>query len=65
MEEIMQTLDEVGIRLKLEKRKIPQTKTEWLWCKLSESVVKLIDEKIQAISDRLRSTTLKDLRSIM
>ena len=61
----MKTLDEAGFRLKKEKCKIAQTKTEWLGYKLSESGVKPIDEKILAISDRLRPTTLKELRSLM
>ena len=63
--DVLKILDEAGIRLKLEKCKIAQTKTEWLGYKLSEKGVKPIDEKIQAISDRLRPKTLKELRSLM
>ena len=65
LEEVLKTLDEAGMRLKLEKCRIPQTKTEWLGYKLSEKGVKLIDEKIQAISDRLRPKPLKELQSLM
>ena len=61
----MQTLDEAGIQLKLEKGKIAHTKFEWLGYTLSESGVKPIDEKSQAKSDRLIPTTVKELRSII
>ena len=44
VEEVLTILDEAGIRLKLEKCKKAQTKTEWLGFKLSESGVKPIDE---------------------
>ena len=65
MEEVLTILDEAGITLKLEKRKIAQTKTEWLRFKLSKSGVKPIDEQIQAITDKLRPKTIKELRSLM
>ena len=65
VEEVMKTLDEAGIRLKSEKCKIAQRKTEWLGYYLSASGVKPIDEKIQAISNRLRPKTLKEQRSLM
>ena len=58
----MRKVEEV---MKLEKCRIAQTKTEWLGYKLSDSGVKSIDEKIQAISDRLRRKTVKGLRSLM
>ena len=60
----MKILDEAGIRLKLEKYKIAHSKTEWLGYHLSASGIKQIVEKIQAISDRLRPTTLKELQSL-
>ena len=65
VEEVLRTLDEAVIRLKLEKCKIAQTETEWLGYKLTANGVKPIDEKIQAMSDRLRPKTLKELRSLM
>ena len=49
----------------MENCRITQTNTEWLGYKLSESGVKPIDEKIQAISDRLRPKKLGELRSLM
>ena len=42
IEEVLKILDEAGIRLKLEKCKIAQTKTEWLGYKQSEKGVKPI-----------------------
>ena len=65
VEEVMKTIDEAGIRLKFRKCKIAQSKTEWLDYHLSVSGIKPIDEKIQAILDRLRPTTLKQLRTLM
>ena len=65
VEEVMKTIDEAGIRLKFRKCKIAQSKTEWLNYHLSVSGIKPIDEKIQAILDRLRPTTLKQLQSLM
>ena len=60
----MQTLDKAGVRLKLEKCKIAETRTEWLGCTPSQNGVNPIDEKVQAISDRLRSTTLIEQQSL-
>ena len=42
-----------------------QAKTEWLGYKISDSGVQPLDEKVQAISDRLRPKTVKELRSLM
>ena len=64
VEEVMKTVDEAGIRLKVEKYWKRQTKTDWLGYKLSESGVKLITKKIPVISDGLRPTTLKELQSL-
>ena len=47
VEEVLTILEEAGIRLKLEKRKTAQTKTEWLGFKLSESGVKQLMRKIR------------------
>ena len=49
-EEVLKFLDEALIRLKLEKCKFAEEKTEWLGHKLLESGIKPIDEKIQAVS---------------
>ena len=46
MEKVEEVIDEAGIRLKLERCKMAQTKTKWLGYRLSESGVKPIDEKI-------------------
>ena len=65
VKEVLKVLDEAGIRLKLEKCKFAQEKTEWLGYKLSESRVRPIDEKIQAIPDRLRPKNLRELHTFM
>ena len=54
VEEVLKLLD-----------KFAQEKIEWLGYKLSESRVKPTNENIQAISDRLRSKYLRELRSLM
>ena len=61
----MKALDNAVIRLKLEKSNIAKTETEWLGFKLSGEGIKPIDEKVQAITEKLRPQNLKDLRSFM
>ena len=58
-------MDEAKVRLKLEKCQIAKKNTEWLGYKLSEEGIKPIEEKVQAITDKLRPKNLKDLRSFM
>ena len=65
LQEVIKSLDEAGVWLKLEKCKIAQAKIKRLGYKLSANGKKPIDEKLQAISDRLRPTTVKKLRSLM
>ena len=65
VENVMKILDAAGIRLKEEKCQIAQSETEWLGFKLTATEVKPIDSKNQAISDKVKQQSLKDLRSFM
>ena len=65
VEDTTKALDNAGIRLKLEKSNIAKTETEWLGFKLSGEGIKPIDEKVQAITEKLGPQNLKDLRSFM
>ena len=65
VDEVLKVLDEAGIRLKLEKCKFAQEKTEWVGYKLSESGRKPIDDKIQAKSNRLRPKNLREMCPLM
>ena len=51
VKEVMRTLDEPGIRLRLEKCKFSQEQSALLGFELSQKGIKPIDEKIQAITD--------------
>ena len=50
----MQAIDEGGFRLKAEKCQIAKSETEWLGYQLSAEGIKPVDDKVQAISDKLR-----------
>ena len=51
------------MRLKVEKCDFAQREAEWLGFKLSPTAIKPIDEKIQAITNRIEPKGLKELRS--
>ena len=65
VEEVIQELNKAGIRRKIEKCKLAQKETEWLGYKLSAAGIKPVEEKVQAIKDKLRPENLKDLRYFM
>ena len=65
VEETIKVLDEAGVRLKIEKCMIAKRETEWLGYILSAEGIKPINEKVQAITEKLRPKNLKDLRSFM
>ena len=65
VEEKMRTRDETGIRLKLEKCQTPQEQTEWVDFILSRKGIKPIDEKIQAITERIKPKNLKVFSSFL
>ena len=61
----METLDEAGIRLKPEKCKITQKEMKWLGLKLTASGVTPTEDKVLAITEKLKPKNLKKLRSVM
>ena len=65
VEETIKTLNEAGIRLKPEKCKLAENKLDWLGYIMSAEGTKPIEEKVQAITDRLRPKNLRVLRSFM
>ena len=65
MENVVKVLDKAWVRLKLQKCEIAKRNTEWLGYKLSEEGINPVEEKVQAITDKLWPKNLKDLRSFM
>ena len=63
--EVMKILDEANLQLKAEKCVIAQESIEWLGFKLTRTGISPINTKAQGISDRLRPTNLKQLRSFL
>ena len=65
IEDVIKVLDEAKVLLKLEKCQIAKKNTEKLGYKLLEEGIKPIEEKVRAITDKLKPKNLKDLRSFM
>ena len=65
VEEVLKRLDEANVNLKLEKCNFAATEIEWVGYKLSQEGVAPINSKVQGISDRLKPTNLKQLRSYL
>ena len=62
VKEVLRKLDEAGIRLKLEKCIFAQEQREWFGFTLSKNGIKPIDDKIQAITNKLKQKNLEELR---
>ena len=65
VEEVLNRLDEANVNLKLDKCNFAVTEIEWVGYKLSQKSVAPINSKVQGISDRLKPTNLKQLRSYL
>ena len=63
--EVMKIPDEANIQLKAEKCVITEESIEWPGYKLTRTGISPINTKAQGISDRLRPTNLKLLRSFL
>ena len=63
--EIMKVLDDANLQLKAGKCIIAQESIEWLGYKLTRTGISPVNTKSQGISERLRSTNLKQLRSFL
>ena len=65
VKEVMRVLDDANLQLKAGKCIIAQESIEWLGYKLSRTGISPINTKSQGISERLRPTNLKQLRSFL
>ena len=63
--EIMQILDKANLQLKVDKCNIACKKIEWPGYELTRSGISPVTGKAQAISEKLRPTNLKELRSFL
>ena len=65
VEEVLKRLDEANVNLKLGKCNFAASEIDWVGYKLSQEGVASINSKVQGISDRLKPTNLKQLRSYL
>ena len=65
VKEVLKRPEEANINLRLHKCTFAAKSIEWVGYKLSQQGVALINSKVQGISERLRPTTLKQLRSFL
>ena len=63
--EVMQILDKANLQLKVDKCNIACKKIEWLGYELKKSGISPVNGKVQGISEKLRQTNLKELRSLL
>ena len=65
VKEVLKRLDEANVSLKLDKSTFAAEDIEWVEYKLSKQGVTPINSKVQGISERLKPTSLKQLRSFL
>ena len=63
--EVLQILSKAGFRVKAEKCKVAVKTTDWLGFQLTPEGIRPIQSKVQGISDRMRPTNIRQLRSLM
>ena len=63
MRQVSKRLDNANIRLKWERCKFPAEESDWLGNKLSQTGIKPINSKVQAITEKITPKSLKELRS--
>ena len=63
--EILKVLDKAELQLKAGKCKFAKQEIEWLGFKLTNSGISPINSKVQGITEKLRPTNLKELRSFL
>ena len=63
--QVLKRLDEANVSLKAEKCTFAAKQIEWVGYKLSQEGVEPINSKVQGITDRLKPTNLKQLRSYL
>ena len=65
MREILKTLDHAELQLKAGKCNFAKNEIEWLGFKLTEQGISPVNTKVQGITEKLRPTNLKELRSFL
>ena len=65
VKQVLKILDNANVRLKLEKCKFAEEEIDWLGYKLSQTGIKPIKSKVQAITEKLTPKSLKELRSYL
>ena len=65
VKEVLKRLDDANINLRLDKCTFAAKNIEWVGYNLSQQGVAPINRKVQGISERLRPTNLKQLRSFL
>ena len=65
MREILKTLDDAELQLKAGKCIIAENEIEWLGFKLTNQGILPVNSKVQGITEKLRPTNLKELRSFL
>ena len=63
--EILKTLDHAELQLKAGKCNFAKNENEWLGFKLTEQGISPVNTKVQRITEKLRPTNLKELRSFL
>ena len=63
--EIRKTLDEAKLQLKAGKCKIANHEIEWLGFKMTSQGISPVNSNVQGITEKLRPTNLKELRSFL
>ena len=65
VKEVIKSMDEANLQLRAEKCMIAHESIEWLGYKLSRTGISPINAKAQGLSDMLRPTNFKQLRSFL
>ena len=65
VKQVLKRLDKANVRLKWEKCKFAEEEKDWLGQKLSQTGIKPINLKVQAITEKLTPKSLKELRSYL
>ena len=63
VEEVLKRLDKANVNLKLDKCNFAAIDIQWVGYKLPQKSVAPVNSKVQGISDRIKPTNLKQLRS--
>ena len=65
MREVIELLDEAQLQLKAQKCVVAQNSMEWLGYNSTKTGISPVNAKAQGISERLRPSNLKQLRSFL